>query len=113
MYRDPLFIPSRALAIALAEEWDAQMDTIDMRQMHLNTMMAKGVRSTHDDTLPKYMHSEARKIFTNDQICFFEPVPEYANATEYKEKLRKRQIKMITPIFDTMKQEYGINMKEF
>lgn len=66
MYKDDLFIPSKALAIALAEEWDAQLHTIDLRAMHLNNMVAKGVRSVHDESLNVYMLKEANKIFEND-----------------------------------------------
>ena len=51
MYKENLLIPSRALAVALAEEWEAQLDTIDLRSMHLNTMVGKGVRAINDETL--------------------------------------------------------------
>jgi chaperone required for assembly of F1-ATPase len=51
MYKDPLYIPSRMLAVAMAEEWEQQLDTIDMRTMHLNTMMSKAVKCRLDPTL--------------------------------------------------------------
>lgn len=51
LYKEDLLIPTRALAVALAEEWDAQLDTIDLRAMQLNTMLAKGVRAIHDHPL--------------------------------------------------------------
>ena len=55
MYKDDLFIPSRALAVALAEEWESQGEFLDIRQLHINNMMAKGVRSMHDPSLLSYM----------------------------------------------------------
>ena len=36
MYKDVMPIPSRALAVALAEEWDNQKDKIDLKTLHLN-----------------------------------------------------------------------------
>ena len=51
MYKDDLFVPSRALAVALAEEWASQGDTIDLRDFHLNNMLAKGIRAAHDLSL--------------------------------------------------------------
>lgn len=86
MYKDPLFIPSRPLAIALAEEWDRQLATIDMRTMHLNTMFSKAVRSLYDeeDYLFKYQRKEIVKVLNNDNICFIEP----KSNNSYTEPLR-------------------------
>ena len=36
MYKDPMPIPSRALAVALAEEWESQQEKIDLKTLHLN-----------------------------------------------------------------------------
>ena len=36
LYKDPLPIPSRALAVALAEEWESQKEKIDIKTLHLN-----------------------------------------------------------------------------
>ena len=55
MYKDDLFIPSRALAVALAEEWESQTDVIDLRDFHMNNMVAKGVRAHHDLSLIQHM----------------------------------------------------------
>lgn len=35
-FKDDLLIPSRSLAVALAEEWEAQGETIDIKSLHLN-----------------------------------------------------------------------------
>jgi chaperone required for assembly of F1-ATPase len=48
MFKDALLLPSRALAVALAEEWEAQQDVLDVKKLHLNSMVSKGVRSMHD-----------------------------------------------------------------
>ena len=59
LYKDDLLIPSLPLAMAVAEEWDSQIDTIDMRRMNINQMLAKGFRSINDDGyLRKFMRSE-------------------------------------------------------
>lgn len=44
-FKDDLLIPSRSLAIALAEEWESQGDTIDIKSLHLNQMIAKAWRA--------------------------------------------------------------------
>ena len=36
IYKDRLVIPSRALAVALAEEWEAQEEKFDIKSLHLN-----------------------------------------------------------------------------
>lgn len=35
MYKDNLLIPSKALAVALAEEWEAQHENINLKSLHL------------------------------------------------------------------------------
>ena len=34
-YKDPMLLPSRALAVAVAEEWEKQHKTVDLRKMHM------------------------------------------------------------------------------
>lgn len=87
MYKDDLFIPSRALAVALAEEWESQTDVIDLRDFHMNNMLAKGIRAAHDLSLIQHMQTELQKILENDQICFIEP-DDGAGSVQYKSKLR-------------------------
>lgn len=36
MYKDTMPIPSRALAVAIAEEWESQKEKIDLKTLHLN-----------------------------------------------------------------------------
>ena len=48
MYKDELLLPSKALAVALAEEWEAQKDFINLKSLHLNNYLAKCVRDKHD-----------------------------------------------------------------
>ena len=57
LYKDDLLLPTRALAVALAEEWDSQQERIDMKTLKLNQMMAKAVRTVHDPTLVAYMRN--------------------------------------------------------
>ena len=112
MYKDDLFIPSRALAVALAEEWESQTDVIDLRDFHMNNMLAKGVRAAHDLSLIQHMQSELQKILENDQICFLEP-EEGAGSQEYKSKLRQEQNKHIEKVFGIMHDEFGIKLNIF
>ena len=35
LYKDDLFIPTKALAVALAEEWEAQIESINMKALYL------------------------------------------------------------------------------
>ena len=112
MYKDDLFIPSRALAVALAEEWESQGDTIDLREFHLNNMVAKGIRASHDLSLIQVMQSELQKILENDQICFIEPV-EGAGSEEYKSKLREQQLQHIEKVFGIMNEDFGIKLNIF
>jgi chaperone required for assembly of F1-ATPase len=35
MYKDSLFIPTKALAVALAEEWEAQKESINLKSLHI------------------------------------------------------------------------------
>jgi chaperone required for assembly of F1-ATPase len=35
MYKDNLFIPSKALAVAIAEEWESQHENINLKSLHL------------------------------------------------------------------------------
>ncbi len=51
MYKDPMPIPSRALAVALAEEWESQQEKIDLKTLHLNQMFARAIRAKHDPNL--------------------------------------------------------------
>ena len=112
MYKDDMFIPSRALAVALAEEWESQADVIDLRDFHMNNLLAKGVRAGHDPSLRQHMESELQKIIENDQICFIEP-EEGAGSQEYKSKLRTEQNKHIDKVFGIMSDEFGIKLNVF
>ena len=67
IYKDELYIPSKALAIALSEEWESQNEIIDLQRcFHLNRIMAQSVRATHDLSLIQHMHDEIMKILEND-----------------------------------------------
>ena len=78
MYKDAMPIPSRALAVALAEEWDSQEDKIDLKTLHLNIMYARAIRAMHDTSLADHMQADVQRILENDQICYRED-PESEN----------------------------------
>jgi len=58
MYKDTMPIPSRALAVAIAEEWESQKEKIDLKTLHLNHMLARAIRATHDPSLAVHMQHE-------------------------------------------------------
>lgn len=102
MYKDDLLIPSKPLAVALAEEWEAQGQIMDIRKLHINNMIAKGIRAMHDITLMAYMQEELQKILENDQICFVEPEScqdGLGGAQEEVDALREAQLKHFDPLF--------------
>ena len=66
LYKDDMVIPSYPLAIAVAEEWDANLHTIDLRIMHTNTMLSKGFRVFKDEWIVNHMKDEIIKVFGND-----------------------------------------------
>jgi chaperone required for assembly of F1-ATPase len=66
MYKDSMAIPSRALAVAIAEEWESQAEKIDLKTLHLNQMLARAIRATHDPTLAGHMQSEIQRFLEND-----------------------------------------------
>ena len=45
IYKDKLVIGSRALAVALCEEWEQQEERFDLKTLYLNQMIAKAVRA--------------------------------------------------------------------
>ena len=51
-------LPSRALAVAIAEEWETQDKVIDMRHMHLQQTLTRGIRVQEDPELAEYMKTE-------------------------------------------------------
>ena len=55
LYKDDFLIPSRALAVSIAEEWDMQEERVDLKTLKLNQMLAKAVRTIHDPTLITFM----------------------------------------------------------
>lgn len=39
MYKDNMLVPSRALAVVLAEEWEAQKEVLDLKSLHLVSLI--------------------------------------------------------------------------
>jgi len=66
LYKDDMVLPSYPLAVAVAEEWDANLHTIDLRIMHTNTMLSKGFRVFMDEWIVNHMKDEIIKVFGND-----------------------------------------------
>jgi chaperone required for assembly of F1-ATPase len=66
LYQDVLALPSKALAVALAEEWACQGEKIDMKTLKLNQILAKACRTVQDPTLITYMRNQLLTILSND-----------------------------------------------
>lgn len=110
MYKDPLIIPSKAMAVALAEEWEMQNESIELKSLHLNNFLAKCIRAANDDALQNYMREELYTILENDQICFRES--EQAE-NQYKVGLALAQKEHTTKVFDIMEREFGVKLKVY
>eukprot|EP00347_Sterkiella_histriomuscorum_P002958 403366146 len=111
MFKDNLFIPTKALAIALAEEWEGQKESINLKSLHLNNFMAKTIRSQNDPIIQDYMKEELTAILENDQICFRESEEDAEN--DYKKGLAKTQKAHTDRIFEILEREFGIKLKIF
>ena len=110
MYKDNLLIPTKAMAVALAEEWESQNENINLKSLHLNNFLAKCIRAANDDNLQQYMREELYTILENDQICFRES--EEAD-NQYKVGLALAQKEKTTRIFDILEKEFGVKLKIF
>jgi len=55
LFKDDLLVPSRALAVALAEEWDMQEETVNLKSLHINQMLSKAIRGAQDPSIATYM----------------------------------------------------------
>ena len=108
MYKDAMPIPSRALAVALAEEWESQQEKIDLKTLHLNQMFARAIRATHDPSLAIHMQTEINRILENDQICYRED-PQSENT--YKRKLAETQKEYTDPVHEFIKERFDIKLK--
>ena len=111
MYKDQLLIPSKALAEQMAEEWDKQPATMDIKQLHLNNMFAKATRSLNDHALVITMQDEAQSILENDNLCYVEPISILED--EFKSKLREAQLKQLKIIKAILSKEFGVNLRVF
>ena len=72
IYKDDLFLPTKALAVAIAEEWDSQVEQINLNDLYLNNLLCKAIRAEFDPEIQSYMRNEIALIFGNDEICYRE-----------------------------------------
>ena len=70
LYKDDFLIPSKSLAVALAEEWDMQGEKVDLKSLKMNQMMAKAVRMQHDEALLKWTREQLLGYLIDDEICY-------------------------------------------
>ena len=66
MYKDDLFLPTKALAIAIAEEWEAQKENINLKSLHLHNFIGRCVRVAEDNEIAEHMKEELFSLLEND-----------------------------------------------
>ena len=108
IYKDPLRVGSRALAVALCEEWESQEERFDLKTLYLNQMIAKAIRAQNDPVLASYFQEQIQVTLENDQVCFRED-PESQN--DYKKKLGLTQEKYTQQVHDFVKKRFNISLK--
>lgn len=108
LYKDLMPVPSKVLALALAEEWESQGEKVDLKTMHLNQMYSKAIRAQIEPTLRNYMQNEIMKYLENDQICYQED-PESKN--DNKRALALEQIERTKEIFEFLESEFEVSLK--
>ena len=95
--RAALLIPSRALAAALCEEWNAQGDRIDPRSMPL-TQLANTAIDRMPDTRQETI-AELVRYGETDLLC---------HRAERPEVLAERQEALWQPLLDWLQSRFGI-----
>lgn len=87
--RTPIVAPTRALAEAVAEEWGAQGDTIQLATMRYTKLLA----TAHDQVRPDPTHAigQIAEYATSDLLC---------HRAEAGSALRRRQDALWQPILD-------------
>uniref|UniRef100_A0A7S3PQ79 ATP synthase mitochondrial F1 complex assembly factor 2 n=1 Tax=Aplanochytrium stocchinoi TaxID=215587 RepID=A0A7S3PQ79_9STRA len=95
-HRNKLQLSNKALAVALAHEWDSQKNTIEPASMPLMTLCCTSI-----DTAPtkrKDVTEELMRFFTTDTVFYH--VPE-------NPKLYRKQKKHWNPLIKFMEENYG------
>ncbi|MEJ1994217.1 MAG: ATP12 family protein [Limibacillus sp.] len=97
--KQPVILPSAALAEALAEEWDAQSEEIDAAAMPLTALACTAL----DRAGPQRRDLEAQLLAYggNDLLCYW---------AEHPENLIERQRAVWQPVLDWCKDRYGAEM---
>lgn len=98
--RTPLVVPSRALAEALCEEWNAQGDRIDPRSMPLTQLANTAV-----DRMPDARQETVAELVRygqTDLLCY---------RAERPETLADRQEALWQPLLDWLQCRFGIALR--
>ena len=86
---------------------------MDITQLHLNNLFAKGVRAQNDLPLISYMQDEIQNILENDNICFVEPESKIEKEIESKDKLRDMQMNNFNKVSKLLIKHFDINLNIF
>lgn len=87
--RTPIVAPTRALAEAVAAEWAAQGDTIQLATMRFTKLLATALDQIRPD--PTHAIAQIAEYATTDLLC---------HRADGPEDLRQRQDKLWQPILD-------------
>jgi chaperone required for assembly of F1-ATPase len=80
--RHPLTAPARAIAEAMAREWDAQRDTIDPTTMPVTRLANSVIDSIRDETQTRAVVDDIAKYFGSDLLFYRAGHPESLVARE-------------------------------
>lgn len=72
--RRPLAAPTRALGEAIAAEWDAQEESVDLRAMPLTRLLTTALDRAEADAAA--WRAEALAFMASDLLCYRAPAPE-------------------------------------
>lgn len=97
--RNPLTLPSRALALAIAAEWDSQRKLIEPATMPLMSLAATAVDQVAREK--DFVVDNVLKYLKTDTTCFL------AGETE-EPKLHQQQLTEYLPLLEWIKEKYGI-----
>ena len=70
LYKDDMFLPTKKLALGVAEEWTQQGESIILRSLKMTTLVTKAVRASVDEKHLSFMKREIAAILENDHMCF-------------------------------------------
>ena len=98
--KNRLLLPTAALAAAIAQEWQAQVDVIDPAEMPLTKIANTGIDGVADNMVD--VRREIVAYASNDLLCY---------RAEHPQELVDRQARSWDPVLAWAEKECGIALK--